>query len=39
VEAELKSGDVLWRDPQTHWIENVGTTTLQFILVELKNQG
>ena len=39
VEAELKSGDVLWRDPQTHWIENIGTTTLHFILVELKNHG
>jgi quercetin dioxygenase-like cupin family protein len=39
VEAEFKSGDVLWRDPQTHWIENIGTTTLQFILVELKNHG
>ena len=36
VEAELKTGDVLWRDPQTHWIENIGTTTLHFILLELK---
>jgi quercetin dioxygenase-like cupin family protein len=39
VEAELKSGDALWRDAQTHWIENIGTTPLHFILVELKNQG
>lgn len=39
VEAELKSGDVLWREPQTHWVENVGTTTLHFIVVELKNPG
>jgi quercetin dioxygenase-like cupin family protein len=36
VEADLKTGDVLWRDPQTHWIENIGTTTLHFIVVELK---
>ena len=39
VEGELKSGDALWREPQTHWIENIGTTTLHFILVELKNHG
>jgi quercetin dioxygenase-like cupin family protein len=39
LEAELNTGDTLWRDPQTHWIENIGTTTLHFILVELKNQG
>jgi quercetin dioxygenase-like cupin family protein len=39
VEAEFRSGDVLWRDPQTHWIENIGTTTLHFVLVELKNHG
>jgi beta-alanine degradation protein BauB len=37
VEADLKTGDVLWRDPQTHWIENIGTTTLHFIVVELKS--
>jgi quercetin dioxygenase-like cupin family protein len=39
VEAELKTGETLWRDPQTHWIENVGKTTLRFIVVELKTQG
>lgn len=36
VEAELKTGEVLWRDPQTHWIENIGTTTLRFLVLELK---
>ncbi|HEY2322523.1 MAG TPA: cytoplasmic protein [Thermoanaerobaculia bacterium] len=36
VEAELKTGDVLWRDPQTHWIENIGDTTLRFLVLELK---
>jgi quercetin dioxygenase-like cupin family protein len=35
-ETELKAGDVLYRDPLTHWGENVGTTTAKFILVELK---
>jgi|SRR5215470_11322774 len=39
VETELKTGDTLWRDPQTHWIENIGASTLHFILVELKNRG
>lgn len=38
VEAELNTGETLWRDPQTHWIENIGTTTLRFIVVELKNR-
>ena len=36
AEAELKTGDVLYRDPVTHWAENIGTTPLQLILVELK---
>ncbi len=36
VEAQLNPGDVLWRDPQTHWVENIGATTLHFIVVELK---
>ncbi len=39
VEAQLNTGDVLWRDPQTHWVENIGTTSLHFIVVELKNRS
>jgi len=39
VEAELKSGDVLYREPQTHWVENIGTTTIHFLVMELKNPG
>jgi len=39
VEAELKTGNVLYREPQTHWVENIGTTTLHFLLTELKNPG
>src|SRR5690348_7582302 len=35
-ESELKTGDVLYRDPLTHWAENIGTTTMHLILVELK---
>jgi quercetin dioxygenase-like cupin family protein len=36
TEAELKTGDVLYRDPLTHAAENIGTTTMHMILVELK---
>ena len=35
-ESELKTGDVVYRDPLTHAAENIGTTTMHFILVELK---
>ena len=37
VEAEFKAGDVLYRDPLTHWAENIGNTTIRLMLVELKN--
>ena len=37
VEADFKTGDVIYRDPVTHWAENVGTTTIRLELVELKN--
>ncbi|HET9794782.1 MAG TPA: cytoplasmic protein [Thermoanaerobaculia bacterium] len=36
VEAELTTGGVLMREPQTHWIENIGETTLRFLVVELR---
>jgi quercetin dioxygenase-like cupin family protein len=35
-ETELKDGEVLYRDPLTHAAENIGTTTMHMILVELK---
>jgi quercetin dioxygenase-like cupin family protein len=35
-EIELKTGEVLYRDPLTHAAENIGTTTAHLILVELK---
>jgi quercetin dioxygenase-like cupin family protein len=37
AETELKTGDVLYRDPLTHWAENIGNTTIRLVLVELKN--
>jgi quercetin dioxygenase-like cupin family protein len=36
TESELKDGEVLFREPLTHAAENIGTTTMHFILVELK---
>jgi quercetin dioxygenase-like cupin family protein len=36
TEGELKTGDVLYREPLTHASENIGTTTTHLILVELK---
>jgi len=38
AETELKTGDVLYREPQTHWVENIGTTTIHFLVVELKDR-
>jgi quercetin dioxygenase-like cupin family protein len=35
-DATLKDGDVIYREPLTHWAENTGTTTLHLIVVELK---
>lgn len=36
-DAELKTGDVIYREPLTHWAENIGDTTIRLELVELKN--
>ena len=37
TDAEFHTGDVVYRDPVTHWAENIGTTTIRLELVELKN--
>ena len=37
TETEFRTGDVIYRDPVTHWAENVGNTTIRLELVELKN--
>jgi hypothetical protein len=28
---------VIYRDPMTHWAENIGDTTIRLVLVELKS--
>ena len=35
-DTTFASGDVLYREPVTHWGENIGTTQLHVIIVELK---
>lgn len=37
TDGEFKTGDVIYRDPVTHWAENIGDTTIRLVLVELKN--
>lgn len=37
TEGELKTGEVIYRDPLTHAAENIGDTTMHMILVELKS--
>jgi len=37
TETEFKAGDVIYREPVTHWAENIGSTTIRLVLVELKN--
>ena len=37
TEGTLETGQVLYREAVTHWAENIGTSTLRLILVELKD--
>jgi oxalate decarboxylase/phosphoglucose isomerase-like protein (cupin superfamily) len=39
TEGELKTGDVLYREPLTHAAENIGDKPLHMILVELKSDA
>src|SRR5712691_10249805 len=36
-EVDFRTGDVIYREPITHWAENIGKTTIRLELVELKN--
>lgn len=37
TDGEFKTGDVIYREPVTHWAENIGNTTIRLELIELKN--
>ena len=39
TELEVKAGDVLYRDPTTHWAENIGTSVIDVLVIELKCKG
>ena len=39
TEGELKSGEVLFREPLTHAAENIGDKPMHMILVELKTEA
>ena len=36
TEGEMKTGDVIYRDPITHYAENIGDKPMHLLLVELK---
>jgi beta-alanine degradation protein BauB len=38
-EREFKTGEVLWREATTHSVENIGTTEMRALIVELKGPG
>jgi len=37
TDFELKTGATLYREPVTHWTENIGATTIRSVIVELKS--
>jgi quercetin dioxygenase-like cupin family protein len=39
TEGELKTGDVIYREPMTHYAENIGDKPMHLLLVELKDSG
>ena len=38
VDGELVSGATLYREPLTHWAENIGTSPIHLIITELKDR-
>jgi Cupin domain. len=37
TESELTAGQTMYREPLTHWAENIGTTTMRLVVVEMKD--
>ena len=37
TESELTAGQTMYREPLTHWAENIGTTTMRLVVMELKD--
>ena len=36
AEIEIKAGDVMWREPEEHAVDNIGSTEAHALLLELK---
>ena len=36
AEIEIKAGDVMWREPEEHAVDNIGSTEAHAVLFELK---
>jgi beta-alanine degradation protein BauB len=36
VDVTMKAGETLYREPLTHWAQNIGKTTMHLLIVELK---
>jgi quercetin dioxygenase-like cupin family protein len=39
TEGEMKAGEVIYRDPITHYAENIGDKPMHLLLVELKDRA
>jgi len=37
TEVDLTAGQTLYREPLTHWAENIGSTTMRLVVVEMKD--
>ena len=37
--GERKAGEVIWNEPVTHSLENIGTTPIRNLVVEIKSSG
>ena len=38
VDSELIAGDAIYREPITHWTENIGTSPIHLVVMELKDR-
>ena len=39
VDGELNTGATIYREPVTHWTENIGTSPIHLIITELKGRN
>ena len=38
MDADLKVGDIVWINAETHWAVNTGTTVVRLLVTEIKEQ-